>query len=219
MPYLTVITPFLHRSRPLYPGSALLAISVLGGNVAYLFCDLDGASSADLQDWARRVGAARCQVARADGMTTTARWLDESGPERAVVHVDPFDPHARVEAGRSALDLAADVVDRGHVLVYWYGYDEPARAGWAYGALRELTGGDLWCGDAMVTDRSGAGTHGDLGAATTPGTGCGVVLGNVTSQTAAACTQLGHALAAGYHGATLPSGKPGGIQFTAYGSP
>lgn len=109
------------------------------------------------------------------------------------------------------------MVDRGHALIYWYGYDEPDRVSWAYHTLRELTGRDLWCGDAMVVDASGRGTRGDLGVATTPGTGCGVVLGNVTAQTAAACERLGQAVAHAYRGATLPSGSPGGVRFTAIG--
>lgn len=61
----------------------------------------------------------------------------------------------------------------------------------------------------MIVDEFGRGGQGDLGVATTPGTGCGVVLGNVTSQAAAACDRLGLALARAYMGATLPSGQGG----------
>lgn len=61
-------------------------------------------------------------------------------------------------------------------------------------------------------------TRGNLGKATTPGTGCGVVLGNITDQTAAACERLGHAVAHAYHDATLPAGQPGGIRFTRISS-
>ena len=61
------------------------------------------------------------EVAHADGMSTTARWLDQGNRAPAVVHVDPFDPHAENDSGRSALELAAQVVEQGHALVYWYG--------------------------------------------------------------------------------------------------
>lgn len=71
----------------------------------------------------------------------------------------------------------------------------------------------------MVTDQSGSGTQGDLGKATTPGTGCGVVLGNVRDDTARSCARLGRAVARAYDGATLPSGVPGGIRFTTVGAP
>lgn len=215
--YLELVIPFLHRAKALYPGSALLAMRALGPDAAYLFCDLDEASAADLREWARLLGADRAEVAQVDGMATTARWLGKGVGARAVVHVDPFDPRAKGVAGQSALELAADVVGRGHGLVYWYGYDEPDDAAWAYHELGELTGRDLRCADAMVVDEFGSGAPGDLGQATTAGTGCGVVLGNVASETAMACEQLGHAVARAYHGATLPSGAPGGIRFTAVG--
>lgn len=216
--YLELIAPFFQRAEPLYPGSALLAMNALGPDASYLFCDLDGTSTADLSHWARRLGVEGAEVVQADGMATTAHWLAELGDEHVVVHIDPFDPHAKAAAGQSALELAADVVERGHVLVYWYGYDEPDRAAWAYHELDELTTRDLWCADAMITDEYGSGRPGDLGKATTPGTGCGVVLGNVTHETVSASKRLGDGVASAYQGATLASGTPGGILFTAAGS-
>jgi 23S rRNA A2030 N6-methylase RlmJ len=212
--YLELISPFLERPNPAYPGSATLAMSALGGNVAYLFCEVDRTSAADLQHWTRRLGADRAQVALADGMATTERWLDQDSVSRAVVHVDPFQPHAKGELGRSALELAAHAVDQGHMLVYWYGYDHPEQAAWAYHELAELTARQLWCGNMMITDHYGAGEGGDLGVATTPGTGCGVVLGNVATETTAACERLGVAVAHAYRDSTLPSGQPGGVRFT-----
>jgi 23S rRNA A2030 N6-methylase RlmJ len=214
--YLALIAPLLGRVKPLYPGSALLAMRALGAETTYLFCDLDPASVVDLRAWTLRVGAGRAEVAHGDGVATTARWLDQGGGERSAVHVDPFDPDAKGESGLSALELAARVVDQGQVLIYWYGYDWPEQAAWAFETLGALTGRDLWCGDMMIVDQSGAGRHGDLGAATTPGTGCGVVLGNATAETVAACERLGHALAEVYQGATLPSGELGGVRFAAF---
>lgn len=69
----------------------------------------------------------------------------------------------------------------------------------------------------MIVDEFGTGAGGDLGVATTPGTGCGLVLGNVRTEAAAACDRLGLAVARAYRGATLPSGQPGGVRFTAVG--
>jgi 23S rRNA A2030 N6-methylase RlmJ len=217
--YLELIAPFLQRGEPLYPGSALLAMTALGSDVSYLLCDLDGTSAVDLRHWARHLGVGRVEVAQADGMTTTARWLGAGDGAPTLVHIDPFDPYPRDGAGQSALELAAEVVEQGHVLVYWYGYDEPDRAAWAHRELVEMTARDLWCADAMVTDASGSGTPGDLGEATTAGTGCGVIFGNLTNEAALACEQLGGAVARAYCGAMLPSGASGGIRFTAAGSP
>jgi hypothetical protein len=110
--------------------------------------------------------------------------------------------------------LAAYVIEQGHALVYWYGYDQPQRMAWAYHELAGLTGRRLWCGDMMITDPRGSGRRGDLGVATTPGTGCGVVLGNVALATTTACERLGVAVAHAYRESILPSGRPGGARFS-----
>jgi hypothetical protein len=64
----------------------------------------------------------------------------------------------------------------------------------------------------MVTGTSG--TAGDLGRATTPGTGFGVILANVQAGTVSACTAVGNALANAYAGALLPDGSRGNLIFT-----
>jgi hypothetical protein len=69
-----------------------------------------------------------------------------------------------------------------------------------------------WCGDVMVTGTSRA--AGDLGRATTPGTGFGVILANVQAGTAGTCTSVGNALADAYAGALLPDGSRGNLIFT-----
>ena len=64
----------------------------------------------------------------------------------------------------------------------------------------------------MVTGTSS--TAGDLGRATTPGTGFGVILANVQAGTVSACTAVGNALADAYDAALLPDGSPGNLIFT-----
>jgi hypothetical protein len=55
------------------------------------------------------------------------------------------------------------------------------------------------------------GLGGNLGDGTTPGTGCGVVLANVSSQLLARCEELARALVDHYEGRELPDGDPGGL--------
>lgn len=232
--YRALVTPFVDE-RLVYPGSSLLAMAQLGGGTEYLLCDLDPASVADLRSWAKRLDT-RCEVVSADGMAATVDWLDprHADRRRAVVHIDPFDPHVRGEGthqtddsargssppagfGLSALKCAAYLAESGVGVVYWYGYDEPSRAAWAYESLRRSAPG-VWCGDMMVVDAGGSGRRGDLGVATTPGTGCGVVLANVSSRAVAACSRLGRCLAQAYADTRLPDGSPGGIRFSARGN-
>jgi hypothetical protein len=208
-PYVAALRPYIEAGR--YPGSALLAMTVLGDGCEYLLCDLDPVSAADLRRHAADRGLRRCEVAERDGMATTAAWL-AGGP--AVVHIDPFEPFAGADGGRSAVQFAADVADQGHRLAYWYGYDQPAERAWAADEIGRLTDVPLWCGDIQVLDATGAGHPGHLGTATTAGTGAGVVLANVDADTVAACTALGEALAAAYADSTLPDGTPGRLAFT-----
>lgn len=202
--------------RGLYPGSALLAMTVLGDASSYLLCDLDPGSAADLRGWARELSLHSCEVAQADGMAAVAAWLDREAGTSALVHIDPFDPDARGAGGYSALELAVRVADSGTRLVYWYGYDQPGEQAWAYTRLTAQTRAPLWCGDVMVTGTGS--TAGDLGRATTPGTGFGVILANVQAGTVSACTAVGDALADAYAGALLPGGGRGGLTFTARAS-
>jgi 23S rRNA A2030 N6-methylase RlmJ len=198
--------------RGLYPGSALLAMTVLGDASSYLLCDLDPVSAADLRRWARELSLHDCEVAETDGMAAVAAWLDRPADRPGLVHIDPFDPDARGPGGCSALELAISVAESGTPLVYWYGYDQPGDQAWAYARLTALTCAPLWCGDVMVTGTSS--TPGDLGRATTPGTGFGVILANVQAGTASACTAVGTALADAYAGARLPDGSRGNLVFT-----
>jgi len=195
-----------------YPGSALLAMTVLGDASSYLLCDLDPGSSADLRRWARALSLHGCEVAEVDGMAAVAAWLDRDAGTPGLVHIDPFDPDARAPGGYSALELAAHVASSGTPLVYWYGYDQPSEQAWAYTRLAGQTYAPLWCGDVVVTGTSS--TAGDLGRATTPGTGFGVILANLQAHTVDACMAVGNALAEAYADAVLPDGSRGNLDFT-----
>ena len=211
--YRAVTASYVESDRGLYPGSALLAMTVLGDASSYLLCDLDRESVADLRRWSRELGLHSCEVAEADGMAAVAARLDGEARGSGLVHIDPFDPDARGPGGYSALELAARVADSGTRLVYWYGYDEAGDQAWARKKLATLTRAPLWCGDVLVTGASDA--PGDLGLATTPGTGFGVILANVQAGTAAACAALGNALSDAYADAIFPDGYPGNLDFTS----
>jgi 23S rRNA A2030 N6-methylase RlmJ len=205
-------------SLQIYPGSALIAMHELGDHASYLLCDLDPGSVASLERAAQRVGVtdARCVVA--DGMTSV---YDEvrGASGRTLVHIDPFDPTARGPSGLSALDLADQLIRDGVGLMYWYGYDDPTERAWAYDALaqRAEDAAGIWCGDVMITAPGTDADGGDLGEATTPGTGFGIVCANLSPEAIEACDLLGRALERAYREVTLPSGDPGGIEFAFSG--
>lgn len=211
--YASVVSRFLNRQPPLYPGSALQAMAALGDGTAYLLCDLDPASADDLRRWSARLGLNRCEVAERDGMTAVREWL--ATPTPTVVHIDPFDPFAHDDGAPSAVELGARVAEAGHTLVYWYGYSSPAERAWALEEIGSRTGASLWCGDFMTAylDRSVL-SAGDLGEATTAGTGSGVVLANVSPALLGWCEDVARELAEFYEGRTLPSGAPGRLDLT-----
>jgi 23S rRNA A2030 N6-methylase RlmJ len=203
-----------------YPGSPLLAMLELGAEASYLLCDIDPGSVADLTETSARLGlASRTRVVAGDGIGAVHDEIAATTrPGAVLAHVDPYEPRQPGPSGLSAVDLARELVDGGAGLVYWYGYGRPERRAWA---LAELSAGagdrSLWCGDILVTSVAEPHTRddGDLGEATTPGTGFGIVCANISDPAVAACRQLGEALVAAYEGVPLPDGSPGRLDFTA----
>jgi len=210
--YRVLAASYVGSDRGLYPGSALLAMNVLGDASSFLLCDLDPESVADLRRWSRELGLHNCEVATADGMAAVAARLDDETCGRGLVHIDPFDRDARTPGGCSALELAARVADSGTGLVYWYGYARPGAQGRAHKQLAALTRTPLWCGEVIVT-----GANDSLGDLDHSATLCtfGVILANVQAGTASACAALGDALSYAYADAMLPGGGPGNLAFTS----
>jgi 23S rRNA (adenine2030-N6)-methyltransferase len=210
--YRAVAASYLEGEPALYPGSALLAMTLLGDTASYLLCDLDRVSVTDLRRWSRELGLRSCEIAEADGMAVVAARLDGDTDRPGLVHIDPFDRHARAPGGYSALELAARVADSGTGLVYWYGYDQHGAQGEAHKQLAALTTAPLWCGEVTVT-----GANDSLGELDHSATLCtvGIILANVREGTAGACAALGNALSDAYADAVLPDGAPGSLAFTS----
>lgn len=211
-PYRAIAASYVESDRGLYPGSALLAMTVLGDTTSYLLCDLDRESVTDLRRWSHELDLHNCEVAEADGMAAVAARLDSETHRPGLVHIDPFDRDARAPGGYSALQFAARVADSGTGLVYWYGYDEAGTQGLAHKQLAALTRAPLWCGEVTVTGANDS--LGDRDHSATLRT-FGIILANVQEGTAGACAALGNALARAYDDAVLPDGARGNLAFTS----
>jgi 23S rRNA A2030 N6-methylase RlmJ len=211
-PYCAIASSYVKSDRRLYPGSALLAMTVLGDTTSYLLCDLDRDSVIDLRRWSRELDLHNCEVVEADGMAAVAARLDSETHRPGLVHIDPFDRDARAPGSYSALQLAARVADSGTGLVYWYGYDEPGTQGLAHKQLAALTRAPLWCGEVTVTGANDSLADRDHSATLRT---FGIILANVQEGTAGACAALGNALARAYDDAVLPDGARGNLAITS----
>ena len=209
-----------------FPGSALLAMRMLGDDAEYLLCDLDPESAASLRAAAAELGLSEREAVReADGMTTVVeearRLKDES--EDVVVTIDHFEPF-EVAGGVSALELAASLIEDNFKVIYWYGYDTPEQRSYPMGVLREYAreaGTSVWCGDLMLVAAAGQSEQEVeqlLAGAEGPGAGCGVVCGNFSPASLERCERLGEAVAAAWADARLPNGSPGALEFMAISS-
>ncbi len=193
--------------QPRYPGSARLAMEVLGDTAAYLCCDLDPGSVADLTRSARELDLSDIvRVERADGLATVWAGAQDLTPDAAaatIVLIDPFDEGERSVDGTDALDLFARLAGAGFPTVLWHGYDDDADR------------------DA-VRARTATATHVDIetpflheGSSLHPGVGgCAMVLANVPGETLDHVSRLGGQLAACYDDVLLPDGTPGALRFT-----
>lgn len=178
----------LRRVTGVYPGSPLIAMSILGRNARFLFCDLDRESVESLH---AASGAFDARVVEQDGVATIACAADDASfdPSTALVQIDPFDPHERIPpATMTPVDLAGSLAERGFRVLYWYGYEALSERGWAREAISaRASGRSLWCGDVWMPasfvydERPG-------------GWGCGVVLANATPEVTRVCGRLGTAL-------------------------
>jgi 23S rRNA A2030 N6-methylase RlmJ len=199
------------------PGSPAVAMAVLRERATYLLCDIDPDSTADIERWAVTTGLSeRVATVTADGLHAVGRRVLAGAvdPATAFVHVDPYDPFAVGDGGVSAVALSRTMITEGVAVMHWFGFDDPDQRTWAVDALSGAA--PVWCGILTVTDAAGR-MHGggDLGAATTPGVGSGVVCANVPADATARCDVLSRALADAYEGVALPSGTPGALLFEA----
>ena len=211
--YYAIAESCAGASPATYPGSSLLAMTILGNNSSYLLCDLDPGSAADLRSWSGQLGLRNCEVAGVDGMAAVAAYLARGeGRGDGLVHVDPFEPDAAGPGGGSALECAAGVADSGSALLFWYADGQDAVPYGVPARLRALTHAPLWCGEVTVVTRDASARVARRAA--TPGV-VGVVLAHVQPTTADACAALGQALAQAYAGATLPDGQPASLTFTS----
>lgn len=205
-----------------YPAGPMLAMMERGDACSYLFCGLDPDSTANVRREAGELGlAGRVRVVDGDGATAVHESLgDQHATQPSLVYTDPFDHRAVGPAGLSPLDLAAEAGRGGAGVVYWYGYDRADQRGWIFDVLRaEAPTVRWWCGDVLVTSPGAGLSDGDLGAATSPGTGFGLVCANASPTALTRCAELGAGLAAAYEGRRLPDGRAGGLAFEARVSP
>lgn len=199
-----------------YPAGPMLAMLELGAGSEYLFCDLDPESCANISEVAARLGLeAMVQVVEADGMTAVREAVPGGdGAGETLVYTDPFDHRALAPGGLSALGLAQEAAERGAGVVYWYGYNRADERRWIFDRLR-ARGPTIgwWCGDLMVSAPDADMRNGDLGTATSPGTGFGLVCANVSDDALQGCGHLGRALSDAYEGRILPDGRAGSVDF------
>lgn len=100
----------------------------------------------------------------------------------------------------------------------WYGYNRADPRQWIFDLLRSNAPTiGWWCGDFMVSGPNADMHNGDLGAATSPGTGFGLVCANVSSEALQRCCDLGRALSNAYQGRVLPDGSEGSLDFLTAG--
>jgi 23S rRNA A2030 N6-methylase RlmJ len=120
--YWGLLQQFVLADPPSYPGSSLLAMTILGPSSRYVFCDTDRGSVEDLLTARDRLAlGSEVEVVHADGPGIALELLeaDMLGPG-SLVHVDPFDYDAASPGGLSILQLLNRLA-AGQVPVFaWY---------------------------------------------------------------------------------------------------
>src|SRR5215210_1608483 len=197
-----------------YPGSPLIAMKLLGSaGSRFVFCDLDGASLANIAQDARALGvpAGRVRLVQGDGVSTLdggLAGLTEAEAARMFLHVDPYRPLEPGRGGETPLRLFARAAERGVGCMLWYGFDATSDRAVVLDALGEGIAGGAWYGEVSLRAEDLSEVGFDPGVL-----GCGVVMCNISQQALAACSRLGEGLAHAYAGARLPNGRDGALEF------
>ncbi len=169
-PYRRHILEFARGAEPSYPGSAALAMVLLGRACRYDFCDTDPASVADLRAAGERFGLRdKVRVTHGDGLAQTATLLRAHAIDAAsLVHVDPFDFRAAAPGVVSALELVTCLAAASIPTFAWYGLTASSAA---HELFREVTvaapAARAWCAELRV-----GGRRADAAGI---GSGCGVL--------------------------------------------
>ncbi len=173
-PYRQQLAGFVGSGEPSYPGSALLAMTLLGRACQYVFYDTDRASVDDLRATRDRLGLQdRVEVVHGDGLAETLALLETRAIGQAsLVHVDPFDFRAPGPGGISAQDLVGRLAAAAVPTFVWYGLDTSADS---LEVFHEVTTAApearAWCAELHV-----AGPRANLAGM---GSGCGILLAGV----------------------------------------
>lgn len=200
-----------------YLGSPGFVLNELAERASYVLCDTDPDCVDDLNQFVARAGLEpMVRVVPTDGMSAVAERVSTRDFERWFVFIDPFDHHAKVGGGPSAVELAVHLLQASVPIACWYGYDEPHQRFWLPELIAPDAFGRLWAGDILtVNDDGSTQSGGFLGDATTPGTGSGMAVGNISKDLADQLKGLGMHLQGAYTESILPTGRPGGLDFQA----
>jgi 23S rRNA A2030 N6-methylase RlmJ len=169
-PYRRHILEFARGAEPSYPGSAVLAMVLLGRACRYDFCDTDPASVADLLAAGESFGLRdKVQVTHGDGLAQAATLLQAHAIDAAsLVHVDPFDFRAAAPGVLSALELVTCLAAASIPTFAWYGLTASSAA---HELFHEVTvaapAARAWCAELRV-----GGRRADAAGI---GSGCGVL--------------------------------------------
>lgn len=187
-----------------YPGSAEIAMRVLGPETQFLFCDTDPESVQSLRDSARELGIPRVRCENRDGQVelwNELAHLDGARASRLFVHLDPWNClTASPENGRTGLDLFRELGRKGAHVLLWFGFDSIEQRDSIVGHF-DSTG---WVGEIRLDIITGPAPERNPGVF-----GCGIYCANLSSSAIDSADRLGKELSHIYETASFPWGESG----------
>ena len=170
-----------------YPGSAEIAMRVLGRETQFLFCDTDPESVQSLRDSARELGIPRVRCENRDGQVelwNELAHLDAARASRLFAHLDPWSCLTpSPENGRTGLDLFRELGRKGARVL---------------GEIRL----------DIITDPAPERNPGVFG--------CGIYCANLSSAAIDSADRLGKELSHIYETASFPWGESGRLGYRSH---
>lgn len=126
--YYKLLLKWFQGSEPIYPGSPLLAMSILqSSKSSFLFCDIDQESLCSIKNRANSISInhTRLSMINQDGIDTIWSMIHQENvdPANTLIFIDPYDPLQPSLNGVTSLDLFIECINKRYKVIMWFGFD------------------------------------------------------------------------------------------------
>ncbi len=217
--YYKLLSKWFQSREPIYPGSPLLAMSILQSSKAsFLFCDLDLESLCSIKRRANNISInhTRLSMINQDGIDTIWNMIHQENvdPANTLIFIDPYDPIQPSLNGVTSLDLFCECINKRYKVIMWFGFDSNSyHQDWlvlvkqALSSVKSLNSTSAVWSAEVQPEAISTGYNDSSGSFI----GSGLLYCHLSEKSDFIIKKYGKALARLYHGVLLPNHQSGSL--------